>query len=244
MPKLRPPPPIPPSSRGALLLAVLAYLVIKGIVPFGRLFLYPFTLLATWVHEMGHGVAALLVGGGFDHLDVYADASGLAFTTTTHPWQEGIVAAAGLLAPPFVGAVLLAVSRGPRRARVVTAVLAVAMVLSLAIWVRSVAGCVALGLDAAVVAYFAARSTPRKRMVFAQFVGLTLAIDTVSRVDYLFSSSAMVGGVERPSDIVSVAKAFGGHYLVWGATLTAVSLALLALGLRFAWRDTPPPALK
>ena len=42
--------------------------------------LYPFTLLGTWVHEMGHGLGALLCGGRFDRLEIFEDASGLAFT--------------------------------------------------------------------------------------------------------------------------------------------------------------------
>ena len=31
-------------------------------VPYGDTLLYPFTLLATWFHEMGHGLASMLLG--------------------------------------------------------------------------------------------------------------------------------------------------------------------------------------
>jgi hypothetical protein len=233
--------PPPPSSRRALVLAIVAYFIVKTIIPFGRLITYPLTLLATWIHEMGHGMTALVVGGHFDHLDVYGDAAGLAFTSSAHAWQQGLTAAGGLLAPPIVGALLLGVSGGPRRARIALAILAVAVILSLAIWVRSVAGWIALPLDVAVLVYFAARGSTRARMVFAQFVGWALAIDTVSRVDYLFTGSTTIEGVTRPSDIASVASAFGGQYLVWGAGLALVSLALLAVGLFAAWRK--PAAL-
>ncbi|HEY6814612.1 MAG TPA: M50 family metallopeptidase, partial [Croceibacterium sp.] len=44
----------------------------------GSLLLYPFTILATWFHEMGHGIAAMLVGGQFDRLMIYQDGSGVA----------------------------------------------------------------------------------------------------------------------------------------------------------------------
>jgi hypothetical protein len=229
--------PPPPTSRRALILAIVAYFIVKTIIPFGRLFTYPLTLLATWVHESGHGFTSLLVGGHFDHLDVYADASGLAFTSSAHAWQQGLTSAGGLMAPPIVGALLLGVSRGPRRARIALAVMAAAIVVSLIVWVRSVAGWIALPLDVAVLVYFAARGTTRGRMVFAQFIGVALAMDTVSRVDYLFSSQAVVDGVPRPSDIVSVATAFGGQYLLWGLGLALLSAGLLAVGLYTAWRD-------
>ena len=39
-------------------------LALQGLVPYGGYLLYPFTLLSTWVHEMGHGVTALLRIGG------------------------------------------------------------------------------------------------------------------------------------------------------------------------------------
>lgn len=228
----------PPSVRKALIAALVSYFVISHFIPFGRELLYPLTLLATWVHEMGHGLTALIVGGGFKELDIYADASGLAHTTSSAPWQQGLVAAGGLLAPPIVGSGLLALSRGPRRARIFLLLLTLAILASLGLWVRSLVGIITLPLLAGLIALFVSAKigTPWRRMVFAQFLGVVLAIDTVTRVDYLFTPSAKIAGVIRTSDISSVATSFGGHYLIWGAFLAAVSFALLLLGLRSAWR--------
>ncbi len=236
-----PPAPPKPTSRGALLSAVAVYFVVKTFIPFGGVLLYPLTLLSTWVHEMGHGLTALLCGGRFTSLDVFANGAGLAYTATSRPWQAGLVAAGGLVAPPIVGAAVLVLSRGPRRARIVMAVLAVAIALSLAVWVRSLAGWIALPLVAVFLAFFARWGGPRQRMIVAQLVGVALAADTWSGKDYLFSATATVDGATRPSDIINVAQAFGGSYLVWGAALAVVSFGLLALGLRVAWR-TPIPA--
>jgi hypothetical protein len=224
-----------PTSRGALLLAGLAIALIKFVVPFGRVALYPFTLTATWVHEMGHGIAALLVGGRFDRLEIFADASGLAHTIDRPGWRDAIVCVGGLLAPPIVGAAMFALARGPRRARIVLAALAALMFASIPIWVRTVTGIVAIASVAALTATFAWRGSPRARLVMAQFLAITLALDTVSRSDYLFTSSAMVGGERRASDIQRVADALGGPFIAWGLLVAIVGLALLAVGLRIAW---------
>ena len=48
-------------SHGMLLLAVLV-IVVAWQVPYGPQALYPLTLLATFAHEMGHGLTALLAG--------------------------------------------------------------------------------------------------------------------------------------------------------------------------------------
>jgi hypothetical protein len=65
-------------SRSALVLAAVIAFAVPRFVPFGYYLMYPFTLLATWVHESGHGLGALATGGHFDRLMIFWDASGWA----------------------------------------------------------------------------------------------------------------------------------------------------------------------
>jgi len=227
------------SSRRALVVAAVGLLIVDRFVPFGGLLLYPFTLLATWVHEMGHGIAALVVGGRFESLAIYRDASGLALTAASPGWRGGVVAAAGLLAPPIVGSSILAFARGPRRARIALGVLAGAIVLSLVFWVRSVLGLLVMPGVAAVLVISVAALGENRRLLFAQLLGLTLALDTMARWDYLFTGSAVVGGELRTSDIAAVATAFGGPRLLWGLLVAALSAGMVSLGLWAAWRQRP-----
>jgi hypothetical protein len=224
------------SPRRALVLAALLVVALQMLVPLGRQILYPFTLLGTWVHEMGHGLTALLTGGSFTRLEIFGDGSGLAHSSYVPGWRSGLVPMSGLLAPPLVGCAVLALARGGRRARIILSALAAALLISLAIWVRSTAGLLAMPLVAAALALVAWRRSGDSNLLVAQLVGLLLALDTVTRIDYLFTSSTERG----PSDIAKVAEAFGGHYLAWGALLAAVSLALCALGLWLAWRPSQP----
>ncbi|MEZ4410133.1 MAG: M50 family metallopeptidase [Polyangiales bacterium] len=226
----------PTTPRRALVTAAVIALVIEHLVPFGRLILYPFTLLATWVHEMGHGLTALIVGGSFSSLDIFRDASGLAHTHTARGFPSALVSMGGLLAPPFVGAATLALGRGPKRARVVLLTLALALVLSLAVWVRSLAGWIAMPLVAAVVAAFGVWGSARERVVFAQFIGLLLGFDTLARVDYLFTAAVTIQGREQPSDVALIVGELGSYIPLWGVLLAGVGLGALVLGLRVAWR--------
>jgi hypothetical protein len=235
-----------PTSRGALLIAVAVSVIVGVFVPFGGVLLYPFTLLATWVHEMGHGLTALALGGGFDHLEIFGDASGLAHTQNAGGAADALVCLGGLVAPPIAGAVILATARGPRRAQMLLVALGVALLASLIVWVRSVAGFVAVPLVAAVLVLFTWWGSPRERMFLAQFIGLRLALDTMGRgMDYLFTDSATVGGVKRASDIARVAEGFGGPRFVWSGVIASVCIAFVAIGLVAAWRPhrrtSPPP---
>jgi hypothetical protein len=228
-----------PSSRRALILALVVSLVVGNLVPFGGLLLYPFTLMATWVHEMGHGLTALVMGGSFDKLEIFANASGLAHAFAS-PSRHGFVSVGGLLAPPLAGAAVLALSRGPRRSRIVLAAVAAAMVVSLLVWVRSFAGWISLPLVAALLFAFVRWASPRELMFLAQFIGLRLAFDTVTRIDYVFTDKAVIDGVERLSDIATVANSWGGPRFLWSLVVAAISFLLVAAGLYAAWHEPRP----
>lgn len=225
-----------PTSRGALLLAGAVSLVIGVFVPFGGVILYPFTLLATWVHEMGHGLVSLALGGSFESLEIFANASGLAHTRHAKGAVDALVCLGGLLAPPVVGAAILVTARGPRRAQAILLGLSIAMLVSLAVWVRSAAGFIAIPLVATVTIAFVRYGSPRERLFFAQFLGLRLALDTMGRgMDYLFTSSVTVGGQARASDIMRVAEGFGGPRFMWSVVVSSICVTFVAIGLIGAW---------
>lgn len=220
--------------------------LLEHLVPFGRLLLYPFTLLATWVHETGHGLAGLATGGVFQKLVIYWDASGYALAGGGVGWRQAVVSLGGLWAPPVVGAFLLAFVKGPRRARLALLALSGLMLLTLLLWVRSPAGYISVPLTAALIAWVAWRGSGERRVFFAQLIAVTLALDTVGRmVGYALSTTATVGGKDQKSDVVMLADAVGGHYVLWGLVVIVVAMALLAVGLWSAWRaprSAPPTA--
>jgi hypothetical protein len=211
--------------------------VVARWVPFGEQILYPFTLLTTWVHEMGHGIAALMVGGRFRELEIFANASGLAYTAAAPGWRDAWVSAGGLLAPPLLGAAILAFVHGPKRAQIFLTALSAALVLSLLIWVRSSVGLLVVPPLAALFGWAAWggwRAKTERRVMLAHAIGVVLAVDTLTRmVSYVFKRTVEVEGEKRLSDIARIAEQMGGHYLLWGALIIVIAVGLLALG---AWR--------
>lgn len=220
--------------RVALVTAVLVVLAVWHLVPFGRQLLYPFTLLATWVHELGHGLTAMVAGGSFHRLEIHADGSGLALTSYP-PGAQVAVSLGGLLAPPVVGALILWLSRTPWRAKLVLTALALVLAASLLMWVRSLTGLIAVPLLAVLIAVVA-RLGDRVALFAAHLLGVLLALNTVTGIDYLFTDGAVVDGQRYDSDIANVADGLVGHYLIWGSLVATVSLLICAAGLWLAWR--------
>ena len=76
---------------------------------------YPFRLFDTLIHELSHGLMALLTGGSFRHFVIAPDSSGMA--TTVGGWRLLVVPAGYLGAALFGGLLLLLTNRSTPRAR-------------------------------------------------------------------------------------------------------------------------------
>jgi hypothetical protein len=229
------------APRMAIGIAAALVFVIEAWLPFGSTLLYPLTLFTTWVHEMGHGLAALVQGGEFTELVINKNAGGYAMAYASRGWGQAIVCAGGLLAPPLLGSVIIATVHGPRRARILLAILAGAIVLSLALWVRSITGVIAMPIVAAFLGWFAwrgFRDKPHRRVVLAQVLGVLLALDTITRmVGYALSTEARKG---EASDVQLMASEVGGAYWMHGLVIIAIALSALAFSLWWAWRRPDP----
>lgn len=206
-------------------------------MPSGPTLLYPLTLFTTWVHEMGHGLTALLCGGSFLELVINSNAGGYARAGAAHGWPDALVAAGGLLAPPLLGAIILGTVHGPKRARIFLGALSIGIALSLVFYVRSATGIAAMALVSAALAWAtwgAFRANPERRVFVAQFLAVILAVDTLTRmVSYAFMGALATG---ETSDVGHIAENLGGHYKLWGVVITGLAVAMLALGMYLAWR--------
>lgn len=219
------------SPRFLLVLAALAIALVWHL-PYGQLALYPFSLLATYAHEMGHGLTALLVGEQFDRIALYADGSGIAY------WHGqpsrlamALVAAGGLLGPTIAGTSLLVLARSPRHARILLAAVAAFMVLTVILWARNTFA-VAFLLTMAALFAVGARMLPDFAAAFAlQCIAALLCLAWYRDLDYMFSNQAVVDGVARPSDTALIAQSLALPYWFWGGVVALASLALLALGV-------------
>ncbi len=226
-------------QRIGLLLGIALASVILWQTTLGSFLLYPFTILATWFHEMGHGLAALLTGREFERLQIFSDGSGVAESLRPADGYrviDAVVAASGPLGPAIAGAVLIICSRSPAATRNALAALGAALLLSTLIWVRSLTGWLvlpALGLAFCLLALRG--SLPWQRFVI-QLIGVQACISVWKQFDYLFSPGGNVGGELQRSDTGAIADVLLLPYWVWGACISVAILALLWWSFRFAFR--------
>ncbi len=221
---------------GRLILAAVLVLFLPAL-PFGNLLIWPFVILTTWFHEMGHGLAALLTGNAFDELVIYANGSGYASSRTaldSGGLDRAVIAMGGPLGPSVMGALLILASSARKYWQPALYALAGALVLSTVIWVRSGVGWLvlpALGAGLGLIAWRAGRGV---QLFTLQFLGVLAALSMFQDMDYLFSETAMVGGQPMLSDTGAIEAELLLPHWVWAAVIMGVSGLMVGASLKYA----------
>ncbi|MFT5686163.1 MAG: hypothetical protein ACI8RZ_007119 [Myxococcota bacterium] len=225
---------------GSVIVTVLLY-----VVPYGQIIAWPLVLLSTLAHEMGHGIAAVGMGGSFESFVMFSDASGLAtWSGNVNRFERAFISAGGLIGPSVVAALCFGIGRSTRASRAALVLLGVGLILAEILVVRNLfgfgfvaliaAGSLGLGLKGRDAAQWG-----------VLFVGVQLALSVFSRADYLFTATAQTGAGDHPSDVAHIAEALLLPYWFWGGAVGLLSVVVLVAGLAsFFWpaRATPSDA--
>ncbi len=234
------------STRARWALVVSAVITVAlYLIPYGHHIAYPLLLISTLVHELGHGVAAEIVGGDFISFKMWADGSGVAMhTAPAGGAAKAFIAAGGLCGPAVAAAAMIALAPRPKWARYALGGFGAALALSLLLVVRNGFGIVFTGALAGAALVIAVRGSAQLAQGALLFLAVQLALSVYSRGDYLFMRWANTEAGRMPSDSEHMAMAMGGSYWFWGAMCAAFSVAMLAAGAWAFWRGTrsaPPP---
>ena len=103
--------------RDSFKLLVFASLLTLALwfIPFAGVITYPIRLFVTFIHEIGHALAALATFGGVNRVEIDTNGSGLTFT---RGGLGPLISSAGYLTTTLYGAGLLLFLRRERNARV------------------------------------------------------------------------------------------------------------------------------
>ncbi len=205
-------------------------------IPGGFYYLYPFTILGTWFHEMAHGLTALILGGEFWYLQIFPDGSGLAQITTNNylgNLGKAIIAMAGPLGPTFFGSLLIISSKNQKYSKYLLFLLSIIMFLSAILWIRSLIGLIIITLLAISIFYIALKVNTNKIIFITQFIGVQAIIAAFMNVDYLFTKNAMVDGNINISDTGLMEQYLFLPYWLWGSLIILLSVILLFISFHF-----------
>lgn len=212
----------------------LATLIVWRLPTVGWL-LYPFQVYGTFVHELSHGVAAVLTGGSFWRFVVHPDLSGTAVSAGGIRW---IVISSGYIGSAIFGGVLILLWASALPARRVLVGLGLTLGLLSLLFVRNLFGLVAGAALAAVlmVAGRKLRETWAARLVM--LLAVQMMLNALDSLVALVQLSAVSGATRTDAQIM--AQATGIPAIAWAGLWSGLSLAILVLSLRLAYRWNAP----
>lgn len=204
----------------------------------------PLRYLSTLVHEMGHGIGALLAGGEWREFRMFTDGSGYAQTSHQPGFASALTGAAGLVGPAVAAAVFLILGLRARLARWGLGAAGGFFALSLVLWVRGGFGIGFVAVVAIVCLAIAIRASDETARTALVFFATQLALSVYARGDYLFEDyvdGQMSDGQRVASDVQRMSDSIGMPYWFWGLVCAAFSAAVLALA---AWLYFKTPRVR
>jgi hypothetical protein len=230
---------IPPSGLAAL--GALAALLVGWLGPLA----YPFRLLTTLVHELSHGLAAILTGGAFVRFVIFPDGSGVA---STAGGLRLLVIPAGYVGVAVVGAALIVLGRKPRWSRAALGTVGVALALLTLRFaiptllstqvlggLLTLAAGVGLGALLLVVAWRAGRTLA---LWLLNLLAFYLGLSAFGDLWVLFGLSTS-GGVQ--TDAASMAALTWIPSPFWAVVWALAAATFLGAALWWTWLRRPTP---
>jgi Peptidase M50B-like len=223
-------------SRDRNLLIACVILILLMNISTGRYLLYPFKIFSTWIHEMCHGVAAILMGGRIAKLTILKDGGGYANTAVSGAnWRRGFVSSAGYPGTAITGCLLLLYRRTTLGPTIGMIGLGLCLLLSVALYVRDAFGIWMLSAEG-VFLLLSAWLLPAVWLDnLFNFLSVTISLNAVLTIKDIFAIVQYAeDGEEVNTDAHSVAEKWGGDYRLWAITWMIMSLVATAIGIVFA----------
>jgi hypothetical protein len=197
---------------------------------------WPLKILVVFLHEISHGLMALITGGSIDHIEVVAEQGGLAFTRGGSAF---LVSNAGYLGSLVFGALILVLAARTRLDRWILAALGLLLSLVAVIWVPfSNAFGFFFGLGTGVLLLAVAKWLPNSVSDYLlKIIGLTSCGYAILDI-----YSDTIARSEQRSDARMLAESTGIPTVVWGGLWILLGVAGAALALYLASKGEKPAA--
>ncbi len=202
----------------------------------GRLIFYPFTVLGTWFHEMGHGLMSLFLGGSFHSLEIYSNGSGLAKTSGDlflGSIGQGLVSLAGPIGPTIAGATFIACSKQEKSSKIALVVLSILLIGSSLYWVRTWFGTPVILFFGLLATFGAIKGSAKFQKNLILFLGVQACLSVYISIDYLMTKQFSRDGELMMSDTGNMELYMLLPHWFWGVLIVFISVFAIWRSLKY-----------
>jgi hypothetical protein len=231
------------STQQTLILIGLAGLttLLLAVIPWLGPINYSLRLLMTTVHELGHGLAAILTGGDFVRFVVYPDGSGVAHTGGG--WRFVIIPA-GYLGAALFGAILITLGRNQRQSRVALITIgSILFLLSLLYgipniltpdWAWGLMTTIFGVIFGGILVWVAFRASNKWIVFLLHLIAIRAGLTSFSDLMGLIGISSNLFGVQS-NDAQSMAALTFIPAIIWAFLWTIIALLLMGGAIWITW---------
>lgn len=218
------------SNKNKKTIIIILYAMISVLLwqfELGRLIFYPFTVLGTWFHEMGHGLMALLLGGSFHKLEIYSNGSGEALTSGGYflgSIGNGLVALAGPIGPTIAGAAFIISSKTEKASKTALSILTVLLIGSSLYWVRNWFGTPVILFFGLISLFALLKGSVKFQQNLILFLGIQACISVYMSISYLMMKQFPRNGEQLMSDTGNMELYLLLPHWLWGGIIVFISI--------------------
>jgi hypothetical protein len=188
---------------------------------------FPLKILVIFLHELSHGLAAVVTGGSIEAISLSVQEGGHAITRGGNGF---IILSAGYLGSLLLGVMLLLIGLKTHADRTALGLFGLITLLVTALYIRDIFPlifCTITGLAMLATAWFLNRP-------INDFVLRVIGLTSMIYVPYdIFDDTIARSGLR--SDAYMLAEQFGGPTIFWGGLWLVISLAVIAFSVRYAF---------
>ncbi|MBZ0129706.1 MAG: M50 family metallopeptidase [Rhodobacteraceae bacterium] len=194
---------------------------------------FPVKVLVVFLHELSHGLAAVLTGGSIVAISLSVQQGGEA---TTLGGNGFIILSAGYLGSLLFGVAMLLVAVRTHADRALLAMFGLVLLVVAALYIRDLfafAFCAIAGISMLGVARYLSRD-------INDFILRTIGLTSIIYVPYdIFSDT--IARSELHSDAYMLAEQYGGTTMFWGGLWLGLSVVMIVISLRYTFAGPVRP---
>lgn len=208
-------------------LAVLAGTVVLSYFFWDTAVVYPVKLFTVLLHEISHGLAAIVSGGSIARIEISAELGGVCYT---RGGSRLLILPAGYLGSIVWGCAIMLAAIRTKLDRPLTMAIGAGLLVLAALYVRSpfgIAFCVGFGVSMLLIGRFAPAALSELVLVF---LGMTSALYAVVDIKEDLISRTVAG-----SDAYEMSRLLPLPPVAWGIAWIVLAVAAIFFTLRFSF---------
>jgi len=213
-------------SKRTYLILLISGLFIIAVFFWNTPFMYPVKIFTVILHELGHGLAAVISGGGIERIEISPQIGGVCYT---RGGSQILIVSAGYLGSLIAGCAIMLIAARTSFDRILSFSIGLGLITLVIFYIRTGFGIwfgLLMGVALMVVARYASNAINEIVMLF---FGFTSALYAVIDIKEDLISRTVPG-----SDAYALSKIIPLPPVVWGVLWIALAVMCVFITLRIA----------